>query len=117
MATGTIESKMTLLWTNSNTNTGFPAQTIPLDLTPYRHVYIITLHGINAYPDTALSGTFLLPTSGYYTLATMTNLIRRRSATITSTGIQFSQGVEVQTYNSGTNSNNVVVPYKIFGVK
>lgn len=106
----------TTVWTNSNTNADFAAQTVAIDLSGYNEFY---LHFCmkSATPDssdTVLVGCGIKNTE-FVASGVMGNYIRRRSYTITDTGVSFTTGGYISSYGSTTsNGANHMIPYHIF---
>lgn len=110
---------ITLLWTNSNPNGAFAAQTISLNLSSYTAVLIDTTYGYNG-----LSSSDCLKQRTYVNVGTSSVVTGTQSAkyattlrevTVSTSGVTFSTG---KFYNgSNVSSNNWAVPLHIWGVK
>ena len=116
----------TLLWTNSSPVNSFADQTLPLDLSGYSWIIIEFFPGTYV---TSVCQMFPVPTltppPGYAAYNQLFGLkengsaiiLTNRNIKISSTGIIFYSGAEVDTYNSGNLTNNQVCrPYRIWGV-
>lgn len=105
--------KMDLLWTNGGTTSTFAPQTISLDLSNYKSVYIIVK--INTvYPQ--YQGFFIIKDSSIaYNLTglntEMKNIMRYRCI-VSDGSIEFEHG-----YNSNAIDDDSMIPYRIYGVK
>lgn len=105
----------TSLWTNSAPSSSFAAQTIPLDLSGYSVIAIACKQqdstNINmAIPCLGFVGNTLqccVPNIG------STQYFYKRTATISSTGVQFSTGYR---NTNGTSGTNYCIPVAIYGV-
>lgn len=123
---GGSDEDPTLLWTNDSPTTAFAAQTVSLDLSPYKTIGIQYRSAISAsgqttfafYPmdaniqiSSTLSGYPDVISAGYGQTTSMKSTAR--NLTISSTGIVFGSGYSA---DSGS-SNNYGIPVKIYGIK
>ena len=109
------KAKAELLWTNSNSSTGFPAQTVRFKENTYNHyiIFFYGRHNIHANPCTAFiesnytapGGYFGVKGTGCYYVAGQVSVSRNITAT-TNASITFSQGYP---------SNEYIVPYAVYG--
>lgn len=113
---------MDLLWTNATPSASFSAQTISLDLSGYSMVMISvfianTLVASNSpkrYLFGRIGDTIGMEPTPY------NSTFRRRDATISASGVSFSDGRYYSSYNDGNNGsvqNVQVIPYQIYGIK
>ena len=127
MATGKIQKRETLLWTNPSSfpTGGWAAQTVTLDLSPYSFVRIVFSPwdsldqlAVSECPVGAGNTLFYMQfDSGHASsAATYINGVAR-GYTVSNTGIVFSNGGMV--YNGGAYQNWAAraIPYKIYGIK
>jgi hypothetical protein len=127
MATGTIITEECLLWTNPSSfpTGGWAAQTVTLDLSPYRFVRIVFApfddlgqQAVTECPVGAGSALFYMQFDTGHTSSASTFINgTARNFSVTTSGIQFQAGQMV--YNGGAYKdwNNRAVPYKIYGIK
>lgn len=116
--------KMDLLWTNANItlSTRFNAQTLNIDFTSYKLVYIIVkLNQEDGYKGFLLSKNIMYPCDidinmdasyggGWYKV--------RRNITVNETSIDISTVVQKGTGGDVHNGyNNYLIPYQIYGIK
>lgn len=121
MATGKIKnSGMNLLWENQNKTSAFAAQTISLDLTPYKAVMITFVANAPAAGGTTLlsKGTLILPVGqfGWFTtyLKYGTSFFNyERMVTVNSNGVVFDSGYAAA---GSDQNNNYAVPIFIHGI-
>lgn len=108
-----ISDIITLLWTNPTPSSSFTAQTIPLDLSQYQFILILT-YGIGSVYKSVIGlvGT----TVG---VLDNDNTLRYREFTINSTGIDVETGCYATSYNGSVRDgyDDVAKPYKIYGIK
>lgn len=121
------ETEMKLLWTNSNPNVPFAAQTIPLDLSNYKYVVINATYGGNGITNDYFTGHKSIievgttsNITGAYGGSNGQNLsygsaATIRETTVTTSGITFDIGKFYD--GSNKNSNNYAVPLNIWGIK
>lgn len=109
-ATGTISAgvKVDLLWTNADTTQAFASQTINLDMSSY--VLVLLEFKLDANQNT-YSTSAISTIAGHTIRATSTDGYRR-TFTARSTNMFFGIGLD----SNGTN-NEVMVPYRIYGIK
>ena len=107
--------KIELLWTNPNINSVFAAQTINIDLSKYKYVYIKTKGYRSSSEDTdnGASVMHFCMVGGYASLIHPINTdINRRKVQITKNSVSFENG-----YSGTTVANDCVIPLNIYGVK
>ena len=107
--------KIELLWTNSNINSDFAAQTINIDLSKYKYVYIKTKGYKSSSEDTdnGASVMHFCMVGGYSSLIHPINTnINRRKVQITKNSVLFASG-----YSGTTVADDCVIPLNIYGVK
>ena len=114
--TPTEDLEPVLLWTNSNPTARFDAQTISLDLTDYAGV-IIEFYAEDDKQTLAarsyLKKDDIINGSNFGTGHTdVTSTAAGRNYTINNDGVTFSSG-----YFSNSATTEVLIPYKIYGVK
>lgn len=113
------ELSMDLLWTNANPTSAMTPQTINLDLSKYRAVKVF--YNISMY----VSNTDAIFDSGEIQVGTKTRIVAThgllsyRSITVSTNSIDFGEGRYWASYDAGSSSvsNNMCIPYKIYGVK
>lgn len=119
-ADGTISAQagsltVDLLWTNSDPTTAFAAQTVSLDLSDYKMIQIAFTSGVaSRYVEysSIMKNETIVATS--IDGASM----KRRDYSWSSTGITFGDANNRTTVNGpGTTQNDILVPYKIYGIK
>lgn len=122
MATGTVPiSGAKLLWTNSSASSDFAAQTVPLDLTPFKLIVVVfkfTKSGTVFFSSVVPVGTTTCyPTYTDCTTGANTSTVVRRSVTAYTTGVTFGAGNN-KTLPNGTRSesNDVMIPSQIYGI-
>ena len=101
-----------LLWTNSSPSSTFAAQTVELDLSPYKMILIEVMGDTS---DT----TYRIPSSMVFYIDGLQHVMpygvsnRYRKITPSSTGIVFTTGSQ-----AGSSDNaKYGAPYKIYGIK
>lgn len=102
-----------LLWENASLSSGFPAQTLSLDLSGYAYVYV---EAIRSYDSKVISGRVVVPVgglSGYLQGSTNQFALTRREVTATTGGVAFSGFYSANTSNGNSNE----IPYRIYGIK
>ena len=107
--------KIELLWTNSNMNSDFATQTITVDLSKYKYVYIKTKGYKSSSEDTdnGASVMHFCMVGGYASLIHPLNTdICRRKVQITKNSVVFSSG-----YSGASVADDCVIPLNIYGVK
>lgn len=104
---------MDLLWENASPTSSFSAQTISLDLSEYRLIFVVCKGdtGDTNYP-TALAEFNTLTQIG-----TFNGYTRFRTFTATATGVQFGGGYKQTSYSNDSSDNSATIPYKIYGIK
>ena len=108
-----------LLWENADVSSTFAAQTIPLDLSNYIAVYVSigatsgTLYCEGIIVIGAPTVSLRIASSNGSASATYF-----RSATVTTTGVDFSDATRFTNGTSGTTTvTNAMIPYQIYGIK
>ena len=107
--------KIELLWTNPNINSDFAPQTISIDLSKYKYVYIKTKGYKSSSEDTdnGASVMHFCMVGGYSSLIHPINTdISRRKVQITKNSVLFADG-----YSGTSVANDCVIPLNIYGVK
>lgn len=113
---------MTELWVNSSPGAEFQLQTIPIsNLSNYNSLYIVCRY--NTQYANGFMGNLIPNVVGQksvlYAFADNYSSWNTRSVTINSDGLQFSQGVQHSSENSGeitTFYNSPCIPQKIYGI-
>ena len=100
-----------LLWENASSNSDFAAQTIPLDLSAYDAVMIITAE--TAAVSFVKKGEGRLVLGVYGPNYSVGSMLYSRRATVSAKGVEFSQA----THNGRDYSNNQCKPLYIYGIK
>lgn len=113
---------MELLWENPDTSVGFSPQTINLDLSGYREVWVLYTH--YTYSSSSSNPIFKLSKllKGYpveCTIPATTNRsVPNRKCELSDTGVTFSDGSGFDDSFTYVSSNHSwVMPVKIYGVK
>ena len=107
--------KIELLWTNDNQNSDFATQTINIDLSNYKYVYIKTKGYKSSSGDTdnGASVMHFCMVGEYASLIHPINTnINRRKVQITKNSVVFASG-----YTGTTVADDCVIPLNIYGVK
>lgn len=103
--------KMDLLWTNPSPTSDFAAQTVPLDLSEYSMLIIVTevtsLWAASYCFPKILNKAFAL----HFVTENNSNS-RIRAVTFTSSGVEFGNGM-----NNGSTNNAEQKPKYIYGIK
>lgn len=122
--TGTATMEPVLLWTNTNPNAEFAAQTLQLDMSSYGSALIETgslqsdinvdkfinyVRKQNGYQGLGS----VRPGNGTSTSYSCGTTYGMRDVIVSDTGLQFMDGY----YYNGTKSNKFVIPTRIWGVK
>ena len=117
---GDMIEQRTLLWTNPNPTSAFSAQTISIDLSEYDAIDV----GLRHYTDVNFMvwGRCYRTAQGVALTCSDKNLHRTtRTITMTDTGVQFTNAYGTNAsgafFNSGTESTNGSIPYRIYGIK
>ena len=109
-ATGTISAglRVDLLWTNEDITLEFPSQTINLDMSSYSLVLVEFKLDANQDTDycSSISNIFGLM------IKALSSHEYRRNYAARSTSMYFGNGA-----NANGRDNNVMVPYRIYGIK
>lgn len=112
---------MDLLWENAKPTSSFGAQTVSLDLSEYTHI-------LTFFRVFAGSGEYSAETFGVHGLVGNWCMAvcntesgsnpSQRAFKITTTGISFSSAYYCNTVGGSlTSSSNILVPYRIYGIK
>lgn len=104
---------MDLLWTNSSPISSFSAQTIQMDLSEYKFLYVIFTYGYNETAFNNQRGSAIAPKGelmGVTILYTNKSYTVYRNFTFNDSGVTFGSAV-------GDNGQVNAIPYKIFGIK
>lgn len=112
-----IPTNWNKLWENSNPTSNFAAQTINFDATNYD--YFIIIYKNSASGTIHSSKTIIKNVRFSLNGVNAGKLFVRNTDTsgITDTGVTFQSGLNINTYGSETTSNDVAVPYQIYGGK
>lgn len=114
-AGGTIPNETSLLWTNENPESNFPAQTINVDTSKYRMFFIVTAYSINSgftFVNVIVNTGDVSTRELTQVISTMVNDHRvHRNVTINDSGITFSGNYT----NLGTYSETYTIPLYIYG--
>lgn len=107
-------SHMDLLWTNANPTGSFAAQTVSLDLSSYRFVYIETIYNAADANNRYINYNLCIKNTKVTLIGDQGEggAIGRRSANISDTGITFTTG-----YINGSSNADACVPKNIYGIK
>ena len=113
MASTTIKSKYTLLWTNSNAWATFNSQTLSLDLSKYKFIIVQFRRIANQdqYVDSlcAVDGTetlcFSVPSDAN------NQYISCRMINVSASAISFRDS-----YTNGATNNDRMIPHRIYGI-
>ena len=109
--------KVDLLWTNANPTNEFVEQDIHLDLSNYNGIIIEALEDANN-EFRAVMFFYVLKTSNSVVVSDCTTVNRWRVITfINDSLLKFSLGHSIGASTGINTDNNIIVPYKIYGVK
>ena len=101
------------LWDNPDPSSNFSAQTVPLDLSDWTFIAIVTQYSTTSDNE----AVHLIRVGGKSSMDTgsiaSTMYFTKRSATVTSTGVTFTTGYRNTT---GTTGANYCIPVAIYGV-
>ena len=106
---------MKYLWENASPTSNFAAQTIPLDLSKYQAVLVIS---VRSTEDQKISGIAYIGVGaqpGYLMGTTNQYAVTRREVSATTTGVTFSGFYSANTSNGSSNEIPVVI-YGINGI-
>lgn len=103
-----------LLWENASPTSGCSGQSISINLTKYKFVYIIYRLSTSV---AEYIGSLFKPNIGRMNCFTMNPQLRYRNVTVSDTGIDFNGGWLVTGTTSETKDDNQMIPYRIYGVK
>ena len=121
MAVSTIKQSTAitpvLLWTNSDPYASFAAQTITLDITPYRMVMIDFIASGSAGKWKVMIRQYAAGGDNIVTMSLATSYYRVFA--VSGTSIAFGDCNTFNAYNNWaeTVSNQVLIPYRIYGIK
>lgn len=105
---------MDLLWTNSSPTTAFASQTVSLDLNNYEYVYIVA----RATTGEAYYSSFIVKVgAAEQLLCVATTYLRKRNASVTTSGVTFDGGYNQASVNSWDGNTSSAIPYQIYGIK
>jgi hypothetical protein len=107
----------TLLWTNSNPNSAFPAQTLSINLSSYDSILIFSKHSYDSSTSIKIG---IIPVNGsFHVLANGGGESSALSAYGTTRGfIATTGGIAISTGGIGSqNSDGWCTPQKIIGIK
>lgn len=113
-----ISSKKKLLWSNADTSDPFNDQLIDINASEYSTLIIVmrqdTAHDFfyNFYISTNHGIRNVLSSTSYTDFK-----IISRDVSVYSDNLNFSTGYKASTYGTYTETNDVLIPYKIYGVK
>lgn len=113
-----ISSKKKLLWSNADTSAPFNDQLIYINASEYSTLIIVmrqdTAHDFfyNFYISTNYGIRNVLSSTSYTDFK-----IISRDVSVYSDNLNFSTGYKASTYGEYTGTNDVLIPYKIYGVK
>lgn len=118
MATSTIQANKHLLWTNANPSSAFAEQDVTVNWSGYEMLEILYRPNTTGDITTCHSAT-IVPVenqSGYIFDTAGSNVYR--AFTMKSNYIHFTSGYYYAGYGgtSPAASNNMIVPYKIYGI-
>lgn len=107
-----INPNWNTLWTNSEPTSNFSAQTVVLDLTGYRFIFVDCIYQVSS--PNKKTGAMLpnINDCGVCVLAGIASNVRGRHIKITSTGVEFDSGK-----SGDTTANQVVIPQRIYGIR
>lgn len=109
--------KLDLLWTNASPTSAFAAQAININLENYHVVIIEVIEDGNTAPDTSLF-FFILKTANKIVLTDTTDNARWRVInSISDNSISFNVAITSTASSGVVTNNNILIPYKIYGVK
>lgn len=112
-----LDLKMDLLWTNASPTSEFQAQTISLNLSNYKIVFIVfSSYTVNINSRYSVFASYI--DDGNYSASIPSSDLRRRNYTVSVNGISFSQGEAYENFGGTTyESNFFMIPTQIYGVK
>ena len=100
-------SNMDLLWENASPTTSFSAQTISLDLSEYKYIYLV---GNDSVVGTRPSTLIITGNRGQLVVAAASS--GRRNVITRTSEISFEIGLTGDQTN-----NNRCIPYQVYGIK
>ena len=106
-------------WENRSMSSNYSAHTETLDLSSYNFVVIVFLAMITT---TLRYSTHIFPVNNQISLCMCSgsfsaNRIATRATTVNTTGVAFGDCYYSETYATTTQRNDMLVPYKIYGIK
>lgn len=110
---GAGAEKPTLLWTNPNPGSSFSAKTITLDVSTYEDFLIVFKHDTSSNNMDTFCQKKSVSFSHYIGVGMSDGSYRIRGVSRSSTGLYFASCINAQ----GTNYNNIIIPYQIYGIK
>lgn len=108
---GAITSLMSLLWTNPNPSSSFAPQTIPLDLSSYKVVFIVT-DGGSGFCNVASTGRTISIIEAF-----LNTIFRTRQFTVNSNGVTATNGGYYAGSFTFNTNNEHAKPQYIYGIK
>ena len=100
-----------LLWTNASPTSEFAEQSLDIDLSAYKIIYIITYGHVNTQSESYTM--FLIDkNTGYVFVGWYGAQYSERPVSITNSRVYFGNGK-----TGGAVNNNYLIPYRIYGVK
>lgn len=110
-------TKMDLLWTNSSPNSSFASQTLALDLSGYKIIYILfrrIQNEVAYFMDAGIVDILNASTDEKFINSNVTggSIVLMRWWRPMTTGIWFADATR-----NGTTSNTDFIPYQIYGIK
>ena len=122
MTIGQSGGKIDLLWTNSAPGASFTAQDVPLNLSSYDYIMIVSKRATTTTMEDktsdAIQRTFFKMSNNtgvanrIITSSSNLSSVLYRNVTLASDKITFGAG-----YNAGSQANNSVIPVYIYGIK
>lgn len=112
-----------LLWTNQSPTSAFAEQTINLDLSDFDAVEVVYKLYISQQYDVTGQLTYMsdqtvtVAASGTAGFFSGTDAPMARTSSMSSNGVHFSAGSLCGGSSSWSVNNNVLIPYKIYGIK
>ncbi len=107
-----LNKQWTLLWTNQNPTSDFSAQTVVLNLTGYRFIFVDCIYQTSVTSEKTGAMLPNINGCGACVLGGIASNVRGRHIKITSTGVEFEAGKA-----GDITANNVVVPQRIYGIR
>lgn len=123
MGKSTLKADRTLLWTNPSPTSSFAEQTVSLNLSSYKAVYIVyKLFANQQYNVTGQivylnDQTITISASGSAGFFSGALTLMARVASMASTGVHFSAGSLGSVSTNWAVDNRPIIPWKIYGIK